>query len=135
MKMFCLAVVLLMAKPVLAWEKVVSCDGDMLVVDRQQNQLGSFDYQTVFRNQLVDSMIEQKIINKDMLNTSGEFIRPSNALMGGMIQEGLAFYVTDFYGKKTGNYSLIISDRWGQAGDYIFHSCWLKYPAIAKTIK
>lgn len=130
MKMFCLAVVLLLSNPVFAsWEKIISCDGDMLVVDRQQNALGSFDYQTVFRNQLVQSMIEQKVISKEDLNSSGELIKPTNAVLGGLINQGMAFYLTNFY-SKTGNYSLIFNDRWGQTGNYVFHSCWFKYSQV-----
>ena len=118
---------LLFSSSAFAWEKVVSCDGDMLVIDRQPNTEGDFDYQTVFRGKLIESMMDQRIIDDEDLNSAGEIVRSSNS-DNGIIRNlpHIGFQLTNFY-SPAGNYSLIFNSRNGQVGNYIFNSCWLKY--------
>lgn len=118
---------LLFSTPAFAWEKVVSCDGDMLVIDRQPNIEGAFDYQTVFRGRLIESMMDQRIIDDEDLNSAGEIVRSSNS-DNGIIRNlpHVGFQLTNVY-STAGNYSLIFSSRNGQVGNYIFNSCWFKY--------
>jgi hypothetical protein len=129
MKVLIVAVVaLLSSSPSWAWEKVVSCDGDMLVVDRNPNDSGSFDYQTVFRGKIVQSMIEQRLVKNADLNSAGEIVRESMENTGILSDEPRAgFELTNFY-SEAGNYSVVFSNRYGQAGNYVFESCWFKYP-------
>ena len=118
---------LLFSNSAFAWEKVVSCDGDMLVIDRQPNLDGDFDYQTVFRGHVIESMMDQRIIDDEDLNANGEIVRSSNS-DNGIIRNlpHIGFQLTNAY-STAGNYSVIFSARNGQVGNYIFNACWFKY--------
>ena len=111
-----------------SWEKIISCDGDMLVVDRKENLSGSFDYQTVFRRELVASMMNQNLVGENQLNAEGEIVRSSGATSG-MLSESprIGFQLSSLY-RGPGVTSVIFVHRGGMAGNYSFNKCWFKYP-------
>lgn len=131
MKIFIFAILLLNSLSAMAWEKVASCDNDMFVIDRQVNSVGRYDYQAVFRGNLVQAMINQNLLTSAYLNHSGEFIttvapHQSGNEASGMIEKRLGFTFSNRY-TTSNNYSIILYTRGSQLGNYIFNNCTFKY--------
>lgn len=118
--------VLLFTNASFGWEKITSCDGDLFVIDRQVNEAGQIEYQTVFRKQLVRSMLEQGVIQLSDLNSLGELIRSSNGAAGMLsTQPPVGFQLTNAY-NRFGHYSVIFHSRQGQVGNYVFNHCRMR---------
>ncbi len=121
-----LLLALLITNSAHAWENIIHCDGAIFAVDRAQNAEGEYIYQTVFRGQLVESMLDQQLITPADLNTRGELVRESEVASGILSHHPIRrFQLTNRYSQFK-NYSVIFHDRGGQIGNYVFHSCWIQ---------
>ncbi len=115
-----------------AWEKIISCDGDMFVIDRALTERGNYQYQAVFRGNLVQSMLAQNVTTQEDLNSFGEVVREAGLpgrgqSIGGPISGNTYFSFMEGTFRAP-NYTLVFHNRWGSAGDYVFHACEFKIP-------
>lgn len=115
-----------------AWEKVASCDGDRFVIDRQISESGDFEYQAVFRDTVVESMMQQNVATFSQLNEKHEIIRKATVSSSeriqacGMLNETLGFMFANTF-EKSDHFSILFHERGSVRGNYVFHNCWFRY--------
>jgi hypothetical protein len=139
MKSFISALVLLTCtSSAFAWEKIADCDSGAFVIDRQASRTSyDYEYQVVFRDDVVQFLLDKKAIVESDLNAAGEIVSnlgtSKNVVNYGRVTDDVAFMFQD---NNAGNAFVLgfnSMSRWPTYyGDYTFRDCWFKYGPIGR---
>jgi hypothetical protein len=120
-----------------AWETVVDCDQGAFVIDRHDGKYGRFEYQAIFRFDVIDHLNAENQIQDSDVNEYGELIRnlglSENVPHYGRLPNGTSFLFQDSNAGDAYVLGFSASDRTTTSiADYAFTKCDFKFGPVGQ---